>query len=313
VPNGDATCKNVGTATKTCAKCGETQKVAGTALGGHKWDAGVYNNDATTEKDGTKTFTCTVCGEKDTKTAEGTKLPAPGGNTGGQPGTNPNPNPGTNPNPNPGTNPNPNPGDTQKPVEIVDSSKKFTDVKNKWYKAAIDHAVSYGLVSGVTDTTFGINVEINRGMFITILARVAGVDTSNAANKKATTKFADVKSGKYYTAAVAWANANGVVSGKSATTFEPNANISRQELAVMIVNFAKAQKITLKETAKTVTFADASGIAKWAKNEVAACQKAGIISGYTEGGKTTFKPKNTATRAEAAQMIYKFVTAYVAK
>ena len=76
---------------------------------------------------------------------------------------------------------------------------------------------------------------------------------------------------------------------------------------------AKAKNITLKTTVKAVKFADDASIAKWAKNAVASCQTAGIISGYNEGGKTTFKPTNTATRAEAAQMIYKFVTEYVEK
>jgi len=206
-------------------------------------------------------------------------------------------------------------------IELPNSAKghagsagALTDVKSgKWYSNAIEYVVAHNYFSGVSDTEFGLNKNITRGMFVTILARIAGVDTSNAANKAAVTKFTDVKSGKYYTAAVAWANAKGVVAGTSATTFDPNANISRQELAVMLVNFAKSQNVALTDKVAAVTFADASGIAKWAKDEVALCQKAGIISGYTEGTAVNFKPKNTASRAEAAQMIYKFVTEFVVK
>ncbi len=320
--NNDVTCYNNGTETRTCTGCHSTETRNSdyytTDKAEHSLSEFKYDGNATCHTDGTMTARCTnegcrykvvvadpnfkanpalhtfgefvndnnaTCCENGTETATCTVC------------------------------------GSKKTVEIAGSAKgheggaaALTDVKGgKWYTDAINYVVAHEYISGISKTEFGINVNITRGMFVTILARIAGVDTSTAANKKATTKFTDVKSGKYYTAAVAWANANGVVSGKTATTFEPNANISRQELAVMIVNFAKAQNITLKATAKAVTFADASSIAKWAKEEVALCQKAGIISGYNEGGKTYFKPTNTATRAEAAQMIYKFVTEYVDK
>jgi len=358
VPNGDATCINVGTATVTCTQCGVSEQVAGTAFGDHKWDDGVYNNDATCTSDGTKTQTCTVCTTETQKvTAPGTKLdhefkedayvadnnalcykagtetakctwcdakntrenaekyPATGAHVFGEyvydnnatyraDGTK--------------TAKCKTEGctvthtvtaeGTKLPAPAdVDSTKKFTDVNaGKWYTKAIDHATSYGLVSGVTTTTFGVDVEINRGMFITILARIAGIDTGKDANNAAVTKFTDVKAGKYYAAAIAWANANNIVSGKSETTFEPETAITRQELAVMIVNFAKQQGITLTAAEDAIAFADADTIAKFAKTAVATCQKADIINGYNEGGKAVFKPKDTATRAEAAQMLYKF-------
>lgn len=197
---------------------------------------------------------------------------------------------------------------------MQDTAKIFTDVKTgKWYKNAIDYTYNYGFIKGTTATKFDINASITRGMFITIIARIAGVNTSTAANKAAPKVFSDVATGKYYSAAIVWAKQNNIASGTSATTFAPNAAIARQELCVMISNFAKYMKITLTPTESAVTFADDAKIAKWAKAAVTACQQADIVNGYNEKGVTEFRPKNTATRAEAAQILYKFHKDYVVK
>ncbi len=194
----------------------------------------------------------------------------------------------------------------EKPVEIKDSSKVFTDIKDKWYKDAVDYNYSYGFISGVSATEFGINTPVTRGMFITVLARIAGVDTSNAANKAAKTKFNDVKTGKYYTAAIKWASENGVVDGVTDTTFAPDSAIERQQLCVMIVNFAKYMKVDLKATKAEIAFKDSAAIMKYAKDAVKVCQMAEIVNGYQVSGGYEFRPANTATREEAAQIIYKF-------
>ncbi len=248
---------------------------------GHSFTNYVYNGDATVEKDGTKTAKCDRCAATDTVTAEGTKLPAP--------------------------------PPEKKPVEIVDTTKIFTDVKaGKWYTNAINYAYSHGFIAGVSATEFGRDVPVTRGMFITILARIAGVDTSKEANK-VETKFTDVKTGKYYTAAIKWASENGVVSGLSDTEFGPEVAIERQQLCTMIVNFAKFIKVELTASQAEIAFADSGSIRKYAKDAVKVCQKAGIIKGYTADGVTTFKPTNTATRAEAAQILYVFHKDFVAK
>ena len=144
------------------------------------------------------------------------------------------------------------------------------------------------------------------------MARIAGVDTSAGANKT-TTKFTDVESGRFYTAAIMWASDNKIVAGMTDTTFAPTAPIQRQQLCVMIVNFAKNQKIGLTAAESAVTFADAADIGNYAKEAVAVCQRADIINGYNEGGKLVVKPANTATRAEAAQILYKFHKDFVNK
>ena len=200
----------------------------------------------------------------------------------------------------------------KKPVQIQDTSKVFTDIKaKKWYTNAVNYAYSYGFIAGVSDSEFGRDVPVTRGMFITVLARIAGVDTGKNANK-VNTKFTDVSAGKYYTAAIKWASDNGVVNGLSATEFAPNAAIERQQLCTMIVNFAGFMKIDLKASANEMSFNDASAIRKYAKNAVKTCQMAGMVSGYENGGGMEFRPTATATRAEAAQILYKFHSGFVA-
>ena len=223
----------------------------------------------------------------------------------------PAPTPDPAPTPTPGTGPAPAPEQT--PVEIVDTTKVFTDVKaGKWYTDAVNYAYSHKFIAGITATEFGRDKDVTRGMFITILARIAGVNTTGDANK-VETKFTDVKSGKYYTAAIKWASDNGVVNGLSDTTFGPEVAIERQQLCTMIVNFAKYMKVELTASQTEVAFADADSIRDYAKEAVSTAQKAGIVSGYTENGSTTFKPTNTATRAEAAQILYVFHKNFIAK
>jgi len=273
-----ADCKNDGHS--EYVKCNDCDYTDGYELyksQGHVWGEWVYNNDATEQADGTETRTCTVCKtEKETRTKEGTKLPPS--------------------------------------VVIQDTSKVFTDVKaGKWYTKAVDYCYSYGFIAGTSKTEFGRDTNVTRGMFITILARIAGVDTSSAANKAASTKFTDVKAGKYYAAAIKWANENGIVSGTSATTFGPENAISRQDLCVMIVNYANFMKVTLAEKEAEIAFSDATKISKYAKNAVKACQMADIVNGYAAGAGFEFRPKNTATRAEAAQILYVFHSNFMSK
>jgi len=265
--DGTATCEKDGTKSASCTVegCRAVDTIVDPNFPAsdkyHVWGEYVYNKDATTAADGTQTAVCSVCGDKHTKKAEGTKLP----------------------------------------VTIVDSSKKFKDVKSAWYKTAVDYVTSHGFVSGVSSNQFGVGTSVTRGMFVTILARMAGVDTSTAANKAAATKFTDVAKGKYYAAAVKWANDNGIVSGTSATTFGPENAISRQDLCVMIVNYANFMGIKLVEKEAAVTFTDASSISKYAKAAVATCQRADIINGHTSGA---FGPRDTATREQASQILY---------
>ena len=196
-------------------------------------------------------------------------------------------------------------------IPIQNSSKVFKDVKaGKWYADAIDYNYTYGFIAGMKTDEFGVSTPVTRGMFITVLARIAGVDTSN---NNVSTKFTDVAKNKYYTAAIKWASENNIVAGMSATTYEPNSPLQRQQLCVMIVNFAKYSGVEIAAVEDALNFSDASVFAKWSKDAIGICQKADIVNGYNEGGKVLFKPTATATRAEAAQILYKFHKDFVVK
>ena len=199
---------------------------------------------------------------------------------------------------------------TLKENVTVDTTKVFKDVETgKWYVNAINYNYTHKFISGVATDQFGVSVPVTRGMFITILARIAGVDTSS---NNVSTKFTDVESGKYYTAAIRWASENKIVNGMSAATFEPNTAIQRQQLCVMIVNFAKFIKAELKASESAISFKDAQDISNYAKDAVKAAQMADIVNGYANANGFDFKPKSTATRAEAAQILYKFHKDFVA-
>ncbi len=188
--------------------------------------------------------------------------------------------------------------------QIQDSSLQFKDIKNKWYKSAVDYMTTFGYMSGMDTKNFGPDVTLSRGMFVTILSRVAGVNVSN----KVQTRFSDVKSGKYYTGAVKWAADNGIVAGITTTEFKPDDNITREQLCSIITRFADKFNMPLNETEKQLTFTDANSISSYAKTAVKRCQMAGIVTGIKDGSGYAFNPKGNATRAECAQILYKFLT-----
>ena len=107
-------------------------------------------------------------------------------------------------------------------------------------------------------------------------------------------------SGAWYAPYVAWGVENGLINGISDTQFDPNGNITRQDMATLISRYAGFAEFELPQTEESVTFTDASDIASYAKEAVSQMQKAGIINGR---GDNTFAPKDNATRAEACKML----------
>ena len=176
----------------------------------------------------------------------------------------------------------------------------FTDIHNHWAADNILFAASRGLLSGTSDTTFSPNTGMTRGMFVTALGRLAGINPDSYK----TGKFTDVKADAYYAPYVNWAAQNGIVEGVTATTFAPDTNINREQMAVIMANYAKKLGYDLPKTLQAVTFADNAQISSWAKNAVRTMQQAGILSGKN-GNK--FDPKGTATRAEVATVLRRFV------
>ncbi|SCI99673.1 Endo-1%2C4-beta-xylanase A precursor [uncultured Clostridium sp.] len=176
----------------------------------------------------------------------------------------------------------------------------FTDITGHWAADNILFAASRGLLSGTSDTTFSPGTGMTRGMFVTALGRLAGINPDSYK----TGKFTDVKADAYCAPYVNWAAQTGIVTGVTATTFAPDTNINREQMAVIMANYAKKLGYDLPQTLKAVTFADNANISSWAKDAVRAMQQAGILAGKN-GNK--FDPKGTATRAEVATVLRRFV------
>ena len=176
----------------------------------------------------------------------------------------------------------------------------FTDIHNHWAADNILFAASRGLLSGTSDTTFSPGTGMTRGMFVTALGRLAGINPDSYQ----TGKFTDVKADAYYAPYVNWAAQNGIMDGVTATTFAPDTNINREQMAAIMANYAKKLGYDLPKTLRAVTFADNAQISSWAKNAVKAMQQAGVLAGKANN---RFDPKGTATRAEVATVLRRFV------
>ncbi len=194
---------------------------------------------------------------------------------------------------------------TKEEIANVDTDKiAFSDIENHWAYDNILSAVNMGLFTGVSDTEFAPNNTATRAMFVTVLGRLAGVGTSKTGDNK----FTDVKNNDYFYPYVMWAVENGVVSGLSHSKFGSSRNITREQMAVMLYNFAKSQNIELSKIYSGSNFKDTDKISSWAVESVDALVKAGILNGRDNGN---FDPKGTATRAEIATMFVKFIDAYM--
>ena len=176
----------------------------------------------------------------------------------------------------------------------------FTDITGHWAADNILFVASRGLLSGTSDTTFSPGIGMTRGMFVTALGRLAGINPDSYK----TGKFTDVKADAYYAPYVNWAAQTGIVEGVTAITFAPDTNINREQMAVIMANYAKKLGYDLPKTLQAVTFADNAQISSWAKDAVKAMQQAGILAGKANN---RFDPKGTATRAEVATVLRRFV------
>jgi hypothetical protein len=178
----------------------------------------------------------------------------------------------------------------------------FADVKESdWFFDNMMFAYTHGLFAGTSDTTFSPNTSMTRGMIVTVLYRLAGEPAVSGTNP-----FSDVKDGTLYTDAVAWAAANGIVSGIGGGKYAPDAPITRQDLAVILMRYANFAGVKLPVTREYVSFLDDADIANYAKEAIEAFFKAGIINGKPGN---EVDPTGTATRAEVAAMLHRFLEA----
>ena len=191
--------------------------------------------------------------------------------------------------------------DGQEVPPAEEAGGDFTDMKDHWAEEYVDFVVERGLFNGVSDTEFSPDTSMTRSMFVTAIGRLAGVSASDGV-----TRFEDVAADSWYAPYVAWAAENGVVTGTSETTFDPDRAITRQEMAALLSRYAEFAEIELTE-GEAVTFTDSDEISGYAKEAVAVMASAGLIEGMGDG---TFAPKETATRAEVATLLARFMQGY---
>ena len=181
-------------------------------------------------------------------------------------------------------------------------STNFTDVEeNGWYHTGVDFMVRNGFMNGVADDAFDVDGNLTRAQLVTILYRIAGEPESTATNP-----FADVADGQWYTNAVIWAAENGIVKGVNTTTFAPNDQITREQIATILFRYAKAEKVE----GKLADFPDAEKVSDYAADAMAWAVEQGLINGISESdGKTYLAPQETATRAQIAVILMRYLTA----
>ncbi|MGI6206470.1 MAG: family 10 glycosylhydrolase [Anaerovoracaceae bacterium] len=187
----------------------------------------------------------------------------------------------------------------------TDDPSGLNDISGHWAESYIRTLVSAGIVSGMGDGTFKPDNNVTRAEFVKMLAASAGVTDFSSIEDAG---FSDVSDSAWYADYVNWAVAEGIAKGTDVSTFSPEKNITRAEMAVMICNYADATGITLDDTASSIEFADSSDIPSWAEESVDRAVRAGILSGVDvtddDGSEQRyFYPLNNATRAEAARVI----------
>ena len=175
----------------------------------------------------------------------------------------------------------------------------FTDVaEDAWYADAVQYVFENGLMAGISDTTFAPNATTTRGMIATILYRLEHEPAVSGSSP-----FTDVEAGLWYTDAIAWASANGVVKGYSPTTFGPNDPITREQMAAMLYRYAAYKGYDVAGKADLSGYVDADQVSSYATEAMEWANLAGLINGTSD---TTLSPTASAIRAQVAAILMRF-------
>lgn len=179
----------------------------------------------------------------------------------------------------------------------VDVEPLFRDCRSHWAKDYIFRAADAGWVNGTGDGLFQPNGTLTRAMFVTMLAGLSGVDEA----KYPDSRFSDVPVGQWYAPSVAWAASEGIVSGTGDGLFQPNRNITRQEMAQIMAGYLAWKGVDTTPGADSTAYniPDRADIAGWALDSVCFCYEKGLLSGRDTG----FAPLENATRAEACVVL----------
>ena len=329
------TCTAKGYTTHTCA-CGKSYVDAYTDALGHAWDNGKVTKEPTETETGVKTFTCTRCGETKTETIpklthehsykavvtaptctekgytthtcaygdsyvdtytdalghawDNGKVTKPATET--EDGVK--------------TFTCTRCGETKTEVipatGSVDVTKMFTDVSHSWADDGIQYCVTHQLMSGIGNNLFGPKLTTTRAQIVQILYNLEGEPKVSG-----TTPFTDLTQ-DWYQDAVLWAYQTGVVAGTSSTTFEPDRPVTREQIAVILMEYV-TRVLKLERTwtpADLSIFPDADSVSDWAKDAMADAVGLGLISGASNGGQTLLEPQGSATREQVATILMEF-------
>ena len=329
------TCTEKGYTTHTCA-CGDSYVDTYVDALGHAWDNGKVTKEPTETETGVKTFTCTRCGETKTEVIPALShehsykdvVTAPTCTEKGY------------------TTHTCACGDsyvdtyvdalghawdngkvTKEPTETetgvktftctrcgetktetipatgsVDVTEMFTDVSHSWADDGIQYCVTHQLMSGIGNDLFGPKLTTTRAQIVQILYNLEGEPKVSG-----TTPFTDLTQ-DWYQDAVLWAYQTGVVAGTSSTTFEPDRPVTREQIAVILMEYV-TRVLKLERTwtpADLSTFPDAGSVSDWAKDAMADAVALGLISGASNGGQTYLEPQGSATREQVATILMEF-------
>jgi len=182
---------------------------------------------------------------------------------------------------------------------------RFADVqKGDWFYDAIEYVFLSGLMQGTSADKFSPNIATTRGMIATIMHRLAGSPDPDPESETISVQFSDVIEGAWYYDAVIWAVENGIIYGVGDDTFAPNAPSTRQSLALVFSNFADCYELELPELVDYSGFDDSADIDSNTAAAVERLFKAGVINGKPGN---IFDPSGSATRAELATMLKRFI------
>ena len=181
-------------------------------------------------------------------------------------------------------------------------SKPYHDVDTgRWYHEGVDYAIAHGLMNGVGNGMFEPESSMTRAMLVTVLWRYAGSPAEG------TNTFVDVKPNQWYTQAVAWAAKYGVVNGVGHGMFEPDGNVTREQMAAILYRYANGVGIDTSARGNLAAFPDRNQVSSYAVDALSWCNAMGIIGGTKEGGVDYLDPQGFATRAQVATILMRYI------
>lgn len=187
-----------------------------------------------------------------------------------------------------------------KVVEPTEWENPFLDVdEDDWFYDNVRFVHEHGLFNGITENLFGPNLPMTRAMLVTVLYRAEG--------KPAVTRnipFADIDMNEYYADAVIWASTNGIVKGYDENTFGPDNNVTREQIAAILMRYADYKELETTQNGDLSQFVDEELISDWARENVAWAVGAELINGRGNG---ILDPLGDATRAEVAAILQRFL------